>query len=124
MVFYGPDLSLAPTTALLMLIGFMGAWMASTYAYARETVSPQIHGAVTGFVNMMTVASGALLQPVVGLLLDWQWDGALEDGVRVYTRAMYETAFLSIAAYCALGIVAILFARETSCRQRPGTMQG
>ncbi len=123
-VFYGPDLSLAPTTALLMLIGFMGAWMASTYAYARETVSPQIHGAVTGFVNMMTVASGALLQPVVGLLLDWQWDGALEDGVRVYTRAMYETAFLSIAAYCALGIVAILFARETSCRQRPGTMQG
>lgn len=124
LVFYGPDLSLLPTTALLILIGFMGAWMASTYAYARETVSPQIHGAVTGFVNMMTVASGALLQPVVGLLLDWQWDGAVQDGVRVYSRAMYETAFLSIAAYCALGVVAILFARETFCRQRPGTVEG
>ena len=122
-VFYGPDLPLLPTTALLILIGFMGAWMASTYAYARETVSPRIHGAVTGFVNMMTVASGALLQPVVGLLLDWQWDGAVQDGVRVYTRAMYETAFLSIAAYCALGVVAILFARETFCKQRPGTVE-
>lgn len=122
LVFWGPNLSVVPTTALLMLVGFMGAWMASTYAFARETVSPAIHGAVTGFVNMMTVASGAILQPIVGLLLDMQWDGTVENGVRVYSREMYETAFMSIAAYCALGMVGILFARETFCRQRPGTV--
>ncbi|NNF79658.1 MAG: MFS transporter [Rhizobiales bacterium] len=123
-LFYGPDLPLLPTVALLMMIGFMGAWIASIYAFARETVSPRVHGAVTGFVNMMTVAAGALLQPVVGLLLDMQWDGTMENDVRVYSRGMYETAFLSIAAYSALGIVAILFVKETFCTQRPGTMDG
>ncbi len=122
LLFYGPDFSLTSTVALLILIGFMGAWIASTYAYARETVAPQIHGAVTGFVNTMTVAAGAILQPVVGLLLDLQWDGAMENGVRIYSRAMYETAFISIAVYSALGVAAILFVRETFCRQQPGTL--
>lgn len=121
-LFYGPDLSLIPTVAVLMVTGFMGAWIASTYAFARETVPPSIHGAVTGFVNMMTVAAGAFLQPVIGVLLDLQWDGAMEQGIRIYSRAMYETAFMSIAAYAALGVVATLFVRETYCRQRPGTV--
>lgn len=121
-LFFGPDFSLVPTVVVLMLTGFMGAWIASTYAFARETVSPRIHGAVTGFVNMMTVAAGAILQPVIGILLDLQWEGAMRNGVRIYSRAMYETAFVSIAAYSALGVVAILFVRETFCRQRPGTV--
>ncbi len=121
-LFYGPDLQLFSAVIVLMLIGFMGAWIASTYAYARETVSPRVHGAVTGFVNMMTVAAGAILQPIIGIILDTQWDGTIENGVRVYSRAMYETAFLSIAAYSVLGILGILFVKETYCRQRPGTV--
>ena len=117
-LFYGPDWPLAIAVAINFTIGFTGASVVNCYAFTREIMPPRVHGAVVGFVNMMTVSAGAILQPVVGILLDWQWDGAIENGVRVYTRQMYDTAFISIALYCALGVLATLFVKETFCKPR------
>jgi hypothetical protein len=87
-----------------------------SFALVREVTAHAYHGAVTGLVNGMTVASGAVLQPVIGIVLDVVWDGAMAGGVRVYAADDYRTAFLSLLAWGLMGFVLALTLRETRCR--------
>jgi Ca2+/H+ antiporter len=64
------------------------------------------------------VASGALLQPLIGALLDWQWDGQMQDGVRIYSAAAYQIALLCVPLGALAGFVLTFFVKEGS---RAGT---
>jgi hypothetical protein len=70
-----------------------------------------------GLMNMYIVGAGAVMQPLIGWLLDLGWDGSLESGARVYSAANYSSAFLSLLVVNFAAIVAALFLRETHCRQ-------
>ena len=63
-------LPLAVVVGVMIVIGFAGGAMATCFALVREVIPERLAGAATGIVNSLTVASGAVLQPVVGLLLD------------------------------------------------------
>lgn len=113
---YTADWPLWIAAILIFGIGLSGAGGVTVYAYCREVSSPRIHGAAIGVVNMMAVAAGAVLQPAVGIILDLLWDGTMAEGIRIYSTGMYQLAFTSIVAYIALGLVAVLFLKETYCR--------
>lgn len=111
-----PEMPLWTVVAITFLIGLSGCLMSVTFALAREVTPPSIHGSALGIVNGLTVGAGAVLQPVVGALLDHSWDGAMKEGVRLYDSADYRFAFLSLLAWALAGFVATLFLRETRCR--------
>lgn len=115
-LFYLPGISLPVSAGLIFSVGALSGTMVITYALAREITPPETHGTVTGFINMGTVGAGAILQPIIGLLLDWQWDGRMDDGARVYALEAYDTAFVSLMIWAVLGIIAVAFLRETYCR--------
>ena len=74
------------------------------------------------FENMMSVLVGALLQPVVGWLLDYQWTGALNaDGVRLYPAEAYQNAMLLMPVFLLVACLLSFTIRETfKGRQAPG----
>jgi MFS family permease len=111
-----PQLPLWALVAVIFAIGLTGGHMVISYALAREVSPPGLHGSVMGLVNGMTVASGALLQPLIGALLDALWDGEMAGGVRIYQASDYRVALASLVAWAAMGLVASLFLRETHCR--------
>lgn len=108
---------LAVSTGLLILVGFSGAAMVPSFALVRETSDPAIAGSVSGIVNAMTVASGALLQPVVGFVLDMIWDGTMLDGSRVYRPQDFQSAFVILFLTAFAGLLISLTLRESS---KPG----
>jgi hypothetical protein len=57
------------------------------------------------------------MQPLVGVVLDRHWAGALAGGVRAYDAGAYRAAFGMMLAWSALSIVLLAFTRETYCRQ-------
>ena len=59
-------------------------------------------------MNSLTVASGAVLQPVVGLLLDL----LAEAGPASYTAASYRLAFLAILVTALAGLLVAFRLRE------------
>ncbi len=61
------------TICLMVLVGMCGAAMTVTFALVREVTPSNISSSVTGIVNSLTVASGAILQPAVGYALDQLW---------------------------------------------------
>jgi hypothetical protein len=58
-----------------------------------------------------------LLQPVMGLVLDKNWSGVMENGIRIYDLGAYRAAFTLMMGWSILAIVLIAFTTETKCRQ-------
>ena len=100
-----PGLPLALTICLLVLAGISGAAMTSCFALVREVMPGRVAGASVGIVNSMTVASGAVLQPIVGLMLDLTWKGEIIDGARSYAPEDYRLAFGVVLVSCILGLI-------------------
>ena len=117
LIVWAPQLSLVLTVAALFLTGLFGGSMTASFALVREASPREITGSVTGIVNSMTVASGAILQPLVGLLLDHVWDGAIENGSRIYQPENFRIAFILILAWAFAGFLMALTLRETHARQ-------
>lgn len=115
-VLYLPDLPLSAVQALLFLNGFAGGHMIICYGAAREHNPGEAVATTYGFVNMCSVGSGALLQPLIGFLLDLNWDGRLEAGARVYSAAAYEVGLSVIPISFAVALLAAFLVRETWCR--------
>ncbi len=113
---YVPGLPLVLTWVLLFLIGATSAGMVICYALARELSPATASGAATGFVNMVTVGSGALMQPFLGWLLDTFWDGTLVDGVRVYSIAAFDAALVTMPACAVVAFGLAWLIKETHGR--------
>ena len=57
------------------------------------------------------------MQPLVGFMLDRNWAGRMEGGVRIYDFAAFQAGFMLMLAWGALSLLLIALARETNCRQ-------
>ena len=111
----GP-LPLAATYALCVTMGLVTAGFTLSWAAAKEVNPPLLSGMATSVVNVGVFLGGAILQPLVGWVMDRSWDGALQNGVRLYAPADYANGLQLLAAAALLGWVAALFVRETGCK--------
>ena len=116
LLFLGPDLPIVVAAGLIFATGLTSAMMVICFALAREISNPQVHGAATGIVNGFTVGSGALLQPVIGVMLDLGWSGETADGARLYSVATYNWAFATLIASGVLGVIFAALTPETRCK--------
>lgn len=112
---YTPGIDLNLYRLLLFINGFAGGAMTIGYPLVREhnANNKSGAGAAMGLINMLAVAGGAFFQPIVGLLLDNQWDGTLVDGARVYSADAYANAFLLFPMLFIGSLVFGLLIRET-----------
>jgi len=111
-----PNLDLLFTAAAFFLSGFTGGCMVITFALAREVSTKRLHGSVSGLVNAATVGAGAILQPIIGWMLDLRWDGTLLEGARIYDTADYRFAFICLVVCSGTGFLLSLTLRETNCK--------
>ncbi len=99
---------------LLLLNGFFSGCMIVGFAFAKESVPPQLAGTVSGVVNMGVMTGPMLMQPAVGWMLDRHWQGAVSDGVRLYSATAYQQGFLLMVGWLALASILIFFTTENS----------
>jgi MFS family permease len=102
--------------ALLVATGIAAAAFVLTFAFAKESVPAAVGGTASGIGNMGVMLGGMVMQPLVGFVLDRNWDGAMAEGVRVYGRAAYQWGFALMLAWGAVALVLLLATKETYCR--------
>ena len=112
-VVYLPNLPLPLLAALIAAHGIAASGMVLAFASVREHNPPAMSSTAMGLVNVAVIGSGAIFQPLIGFLLDLQWDGTMEEGARVYSAAAYRSAFGVVAAGCGAGIVAALLMKDS-----------
>ncbi len=113
---YVPDLPFDLYRLLMFLYGFGGSAMIIAYALGREHNADGGVGGALGLINMCAVLSGAIFQPLIGIVLDWRWDGTMRAGARVYSLDAYGDAFVVLPALFGIGLLTALAIRETRCR--------
>ncbi len=101
----------------LVISGFSTNAMILTFVLAKESVPVRYSGTISGVINMGTMAGPMILQPAVGWVLDLKWQGAIQDGVRIYPFGAYQAGFALMIGWLALSLVLLLFLKETYCRQ-------
>ncbi len=102
--------------SLYLLIGFFATGYTITLTTTKEVNSPALSGMATGVVNTGTFLGAAILQPLVGGIMDYGWDGRLVDGVRLYSTANYQYGFAAMSAFVLMAFVVATLVRETYCR--------
>ncbi len=117
LILFVPGLPLWFLTLLIFLTGVASGAMILSFAFAKESVPPPLAGTVSGVVNMGVMSGPMILQPAMGWILDKNWAGSFESGVRVYTLEAYQSAFILMTGWALLSAVLICFARESHCRQ-------
>lgn len=116
-ILFVPELPYSLLTVLLIVAGFFSGCMIVGFAFAKESVPPHLAGTVSGLVNMGVMMGPMLMQPAVGWMLDRNWRGVAQNGVRIYDLAAYRSGFALMLAWAALALALLLFTRETHCRQ-------
>jgi nitrate/nitrite transporter NarK len=111
-----PGLPRPVLIALLVALAIAGGAFIVTFAFARESVPARLSGTISGMANMGVMLGGMFMQPLVGLVLDWRWDGRMAEGVRAYDFAAYQWGFALMLAWCVISLVLVAFTRETYCR--------
>ncbi len=104
-------------TLLIILVGTASGVMILSFAFAKESVPSSLSGTVSGVTNMGVMSGPMILQPAMGWILDKNWNGAFESGVRGYELGAYRSAFLLMMAGSIMSAILICFAKETHCRQ-------
>ncbi|WP_366555318.1 MFS transporter [Aquibaculum sediminis] len=113
LLLYVPGLPSPIFLALFLIAGIGLSATAVTFAVAREITPTHAVGAAYGLLNGAVVGGGALFQPLLGLLLDLQWDGRMVEGAPIYSARAFDLAFLSLAVFLLLALLASLLLSET-----------
>lgn len=101
---------------LFFLIGFSASGFVLSWASAKEVNPREYAGISTGTVNMGGFLFAALIQPLIGYILNKTWTGKVVEGVKIYSVQSYNTALLVCLVAAVIGVVGVLFVKETNCR--------
>ena len=102
---------------LIFVCGAGGSAMTVCFSSVKELNSLNYSSTSLGLMNMCIVGSGAVMQPLIGWLLDLNWDGKLVDGARIYSADAFESALSSLIVVNATALMASFVLRETHCKQ-------
>jgi hypothetical protein len=114
---FAPGLSLGLLTVLTAATGFCSASFIICWSLAKESVPAHLAGTISGVINMGIMLGATVLQPTVGWMLDRRWEGALMEGVRIYSLGAYQAGFGLMMGWILLSLLLLFFTRETHCRQ-------
>jgi MFS family permease len=116
-VIYSTHLSIFFLYAMLFIFGLAASGQALAFGVVQDNNSPSVVGTAIGFNNMAVVAGGALFQPLIGILLDYNWDGTMSNGSPLYNILDYHKALITLPlCYILAFIVSGFLLRETHCQ--------
>ena len=108
------DLSAFSLVFMLVLIGILSSCEILCFGAASHYTTPETSGTTLGVINTFCVMGSACLMQAVGFLLDFKWNGAMDnEGIRVYSSDEYVFALSSILVFVGvLGLAAFFLYRQ------------
>ena len=116
-IFYVPNHHIESLYIALFFYGFAASAQAVSFGLVYDNIPPEAQGTAIGLNNMATIASGLILLPLVGFILNFFWAGVMSHGVPIYMISSYRVGLATIPACALIGlIIAIWPLKETFCK--------
>jgi MFS family permease len=114
----GFNLGYSTLACLFFLLGFFTSTQVISYPFVGESNPPELTGTGTGLASLIIMGGAGVAQVVFGALLDWNWDGLMANGARVYSAIDFQFAMKMFPISIIIALVAIAAANETFCRAK------
>jgi MFS family permease len=101
---------------LLFLTGASSSVMLS-YTLAMALFPRSIGATVSGFVNMASMVSGVILMPTVGMFIRMSWNGAVENGINVYSLNDFRVGLTVLFVFLLAGVALSLAVKDRSPKE-------
>jgi len=112
-IIYVPDIPFSVMYGLLFAAGFIFSAQPLIFASVCQLTPHASNGTAISFTNMIVMISGVVLQPLVGWFLELVWNGALYNGIPLYTISDYRFALISIPLSLVLAFILLPLIPET-----------
>ncbi len=73
-------------------------------------------------MNMMNMIGIALIQPLIGFILDNMWQGSLEHHIRLYPLFAYQVALIILPLGIFMSLCLLPAIKETHCHPLDDTI--
>lgn len=113
-VIYVTTLPVYAVYILLFFVGFFSSAELLNFLLAIELTTIRSKATAAAFTNFMISVGDAVIQPFIGFLLDFNWDGTMHNGIRVYTTADYQVALSCLPIVLILAFLLLFFIKEHS----------
>lgn len=90
---------------LYVVLGVTAVSFILSFTNVKEVNNPHLSGTATSVANVGGFLGAAILNVVVGYVLDLNWGGQLVNGARVYSLGAYR---LSFTVFLVMGVIALL----------------
>ncbi len=114
---YVPGLPYSVLVALMAGLGFASGVVVIGFAFCKESAPPALAGTASGVANMGNMLGGMAMQPLIGWLLDRNWDGSMAGDIRTYSFPTYAGGFTLMLVWLLAGLAAFACTRETHAKQ-------
>lgn len=109
--------SIITMKVLWFLIGFFSSGFIIAFAVVRESSPAIVTATAVGFINILNTLGGAVLQPVIGKILDANWGGTMLNDEKVFSLLEYQNALIILPFFLIVSLIAIFFVKETHGKQ-------
>lgn len=116
LILYGHNLSYSLMIALYFSIGFFTSTQVISYPLVAESNPAILTATSISVVSFNAISGGAVFQPLVGYLLDKNWDGTKLHNIPVYSLQDYHHAFLIMPIAFVVALVVTWLLKETFCK--------
>jgi MFS family permease len=101
---------------LFLLLGFFSSTQSISYPVITESNPKHLIASATGFSSAIIMAGGAVFQPLFGWFISFGWNGAIVQGVPVYSTSNLMNGMLILPIGMLVSLFCVMKMKETYCR--------
>lgn len=113
-VLFLPNLSFNMVLFILFLSGVVSGLSILYFPAAKENNPTKYSATSVGFTNAFVMVSGLIFQPLLGILIDYSWDGNFNaDGTPIYAFKDYQFGLTAVIFALLIGRLIVFCIQET-----------
>ncbi|NGX48580.1 MAG: putative sulfoacetate transporter SauU [Candidatus Anoxychlamydiales bacterium] len=116
-VIYFPFIHIYIVYVLLFLVGLFSSAELLSFSLAIELNTFKAKATAAAFTNFIISMGDIIFQPLVGRLLDSNWNGSIVEGIRVYRVEDYQIALSCLPMTLVLAFILLFFVKEKSSKK-------
>jgi MFS family permease len=102
-----------PIQAMFVLFFFTGFFSAALpFTLATLLFSKSVSATVSGVINMGSMISGIVFMRLIGYLMNLSWNGAMENGLKIYRVEDFSVGFLSVLVSIIVSFILSLLIKD------------
>ncbi len=108
-IFSETTFSKSALLGLMIFVGVLCSYQAVVFAMACKLAPSRLAGLVTSVTNCINMCAGCLFHFAIGYVMDLNWSGMTENGIKIYEPSSYVTAISLIPLTLILGFIGFLW---------------